>query len=437
MNKFISKYLFYYPTTLINGENVYKSLNTAISFQRKMASEINNYQIEHINRLIKYAKINSPHYQLSLKHIDSYEDFHKAPFLTKKELIKNFPSICTKNASKCSMKTTGGSTGQPVRIYKNPEALAQERGVTWRCYRWANIDIGDKQARFWGVPHSTSNRFKAKLIDFIANRKRLSAFDLTPSKLKHHYHDLQKFKPNYLYGYVSVIKAFSAYIKENNLPPLPSVRSIITTSEVLSQGDREFIEKVWNKKIYNEYGCGEVGSIAHECEHGNMHITADNLYVEIIDDDGNPSDQGEIVVTDFFNQATPLIRYRLGDYASWSKENCPCGRQLPILKGIHGRAYDIIRCTNGKNVHPEAVIYIFEEIQNKEPVFDQFQVIQSSKNTLDIYICNRPNFDLKHEVIIKDAIATHIDDQFCIKIHLVNELHREASGKMRIVKSLL
>ena len=34
-------------------------------------------------------------------------------------------------------------------------------------------------------------------------------------------------------------------------------------------------------KVYNEYGSGEIGAIAHECEKGNLHVNSENVYVEI------------------------------------------------------------------------------------------------------------------------------------------------------------
>lgn len=435
MNPLIAKYFFYYPVTLINGENIASYIKYYEEFQWLPIEEIIQFQTKSLTNIIEHAKQNSPYYRSVFGEGFSLNNFHSTPFLTKQLLIKHFDQICTSRIKGSSLKTTGGSTGEPVRIYKNSDALARERAATWRSYGWAGVGIGDKQARFWGVPHNKKNAIKAKLIDIVSNRKRISAFNLTEQAMNQYYRSLIKFKPKYLYGYVSVIKRFCEFIESQSLPPVPSITSIITTSEVLSDHDRGFIEKVFKVKIYNEYGCGEVGSIAHECEHGKMHIVSDNLLVEIVDSHGNACETGEVVVTDFFNHATPLIRYRLGDFATISYDGCSCGRTLPVLKGIHGRAYDIIKTTSGKMIHPEALIYIFEELQQKHGAFNQFQIIQRRIDKLDAFIIptQKWNYDIKEK--ITESIHSKIDSSMNIEFIECSEIKREKSGKMRVVKS--
>lgn len=437
MHPILAKYLFYYPVTLLNGEHIAGYLREYSDFQWLPSPTIQNIQSANTAKILDYAKQHSSYYAELLRNIDINSDFQRIPFLTKQILIKQFNNICTAERKNASLKTTGGSTGEPVKLYKNSDALARERAATWRAYAWAGVTIGDKQARFWGVPHNAKDAKKAELIDFISNRKRVSAFNLTTDSLNDYYKTLLKFKPRYLYGYVSVIRRFCEHLAANDLSPLPSVQSIITTSEILSESDRVFIESVCKVKVYNEYGCGEVGSIAHECEHGNMHIMADNMLVEILDSNGNPASSGEVVVTDFFNRATPLIRYRLGDFASISHESCACGRTLPILKGIHGRAYDIIKTQSGKSVHPEALIYVFEELQQKHQAFSQFQIIQTAVDRLDINIIPTKSWTENFQTLIMEKIHEKIDPTFSGTFIIREEIPREKSGKMRVVKSLI
>ena len=92
--------------------------------------------------------------------------------------IKNDPAAFTSAARLGALtpKTTGGSTGEPITILKTRQAMAWELAATWRGYSWAGIDIGDRQARFWGVPLDARSRLRARLIDFVAHRRRCSAF---------------------------------------------------------------------------------------------------------------------------------------------------------------------------------------------------------------------------------------------------------------------
>lgn len=440
MNSLISRSFFFYPATLAKGEPIAFLMNSYRAKQWDGLETIRYHQLSRIKKIINYAYNNSKFYKdlydranLRIENINSLRDLANIPTISKEDLINSLDSISeSRNRLFSSSKTTGGSTGQPVKLYKNPLALARERCATTRAYEWAGIKIGDPQLRFWGVPHSQSAAQKSALADLIANRKRISAFDLTEDSFLKYYNLALEFSPRYIYGYVSVIEQFANYISENSLETLPSVTAVITTSEILSDGAREKIEKAFGVKVYNEYGCGEVGSIAHECPEGNMHLMADNLYVEI---DKDASGAGEIIVTDLYNTATPLIRYRLGDYGTMSGEICKCGRTLPVIESIHGRAYDILEMPSGKKVHPEAIIYVFEDIQSKSNAFKQFQVIQESIREIIINIIPNVNWSDHVESEMINSLKRDIDTDINFSINLVESIERENSGKMRLVKS--
>jgi phenylacetate-coenzyme A ligase PaaK-like adenylate-forming protein len=442
MNKHLSKYLFYYPTVSLKGERVFHYLDQYRQFQRNSTAEIEAYQLQHIQRIVKYALRHSDFYRRiynaagvsDASDLRSILDFNKLPTVSKQDLINSHEEMCAYPSRWSSTKTTGGSTGQPVRIKKNPDALARERAATWRAYEWAGIGPGDPQGRFWGVPHSQSNRSKAKIIDLIANRKRISAFNLTTESLFAYYQTLIKFRPKYLYGYVSAINALALHMQKHELPPIPGLISVITTSEILTPAIRSTIQNAMGVNVYNEYGCGEVGSIAHECEKGGMHIMSDNLYVQV---DAPAETAGEIIVTDFFNTAMPLIRYRLGDFATLDTASCDCGRTLPQLKGIHGRAYDLIKTASGKQIHPEAVIYIFEDIQKASKAFMQFQAIQTAIDNVRVKIVPSPAWSKEIENQLIALLQKNIDQNMTFSVELCEQIDREPSGKMRVVKSLL
>lgn len=444
MNKFISKYFFYYPVTLAKGELVALHLSAYRRYQYLSPAKQQVEQTHKMGALLRHASKHSAFYRGRLDNAISMlndgaeikEALATVPYLTKQDLIHHHDDLSTYLRRWSSSKTTGGSTGEPVRLLKNPDALARERAATWRAYEWAGVSIGDKQARFWGVPHERAGRLKAKLIDGVSNRFRVSAFELSASSIGIYYQKLQDYQPAYLYGYVSAIELLASFIIDNKLPPLNGLRGVITTSEVLSLSARSKIHTALNVNVFNEYGCGEVGSIAHECEHGGMHLMNDNLYVEL-DSAGCEGGEGEIVVTDFYNYSMPLIRYRIGDYASVDTTTCLCGRTLPKLKGIHGRAYDIVQSVDGRKLHPEAVMYIFEGIQQKGQAFKHFQVIQTELDRFKINIVPSAGWS----EAIKDDLLTqlrrHISPTLVAQFNIVDNIQRERSGKMRVVKSEL
>lgn len=434
MNSFISKYFFYYPVTLLSGERVGKYLDIYKNSQYWSFNDLAHYQEVQLKKLLIEA-YTAPFYYgrydldslLKLKGKDFLKAFRDSvPVLEKQDLIKFQNELRTKKSGRTSLKTTGGSTGEPVTVYKNSLGLTCERAATWRAYEWAGISIGDKQARFWGVPHSKKNRIKAGLIDFVANRQRFSAFDLDEVALANITSKIIRFKPRYLYGYVSAIRTLAEYVLARNEPDEWPFSVIITTSEVLTNKDRDIIRQAFHKPVFNEYGCGEVGSIAHECQEGNLHIMAENIYLE-------QDVSGELIITDLHNQVMPLIRYKVGDFATLSDENCKCGVTLPILKNIGGRAYDLIETPEGRKIHPESVIYIFEELQRELGCFKQFQVVQSGHELL-VNLVPEGVWNSDNEKRIKHELLNKISSGMIIKVNQTKSISRERSGKMRVVK---
>jgi phenylacetate-CoA ligase len=103
------------------------------------------------------------------------------------------------------------------------------------------------------------------------------------------------------------------------------------------------------------YSCEELGPIALQCpSREHYHVQAENLYVELLREDGTPCGQGElgrVVVTALHNFPMPLLRYDLGDYAE-AGEPCACGRGLPVLRRIVGRVRNMARDPTGRHFRP-------------------------------------------------------------------------------------
>ena len=302
---------------------------------------------------------------------------------------------------------------------------------------WAGVGIGDRQARFWGVPFGFGGRLKCKMIDFISNRIRLSAFSFDEESLRNYYIKLMTFKPAYLYGYVSFIETFARFVESNGLPLPFKLKCVIVTSEVLTEITRKYLEEVFNCRVFNEYGCGEVGSIAHECEVGNLHIMSENLIIEILagGEHALDSEVGEIVITELNNYVMPLIRYRLSDFGEYTMNSCNCGRGLPIIRRIIGRAYDIIRGPDGRLFHGEFFLYIFEEVKKLNLGVRQFQVIQTGSCELRIRIVPDRNFSDETKRYILGYLVNRMGTKINVQFEIVDTIPREPSGKIRLVKA--
>jgi phenylacetate-CoA ligase len=132
---------------------------------------------------------------------------------------------------------------------------------------------------------------------------------------------------------------------------LPSVQKVLCGGEGLNSKVRTDLETSLGFKIPLVYANIESGIIGIQCENirgsNQYHIIDEDLFVEIIDPEfGNPSKEGEIVVTHLHRRLQPVIRYRIGDLGKWVNKPCTCGLSSPRIE-LKGRVTDEHVSING------------------------------------------------------------------------------------------
>ena len=432
--------LLYFPAARLAGERVREYLIEYRAHDRVSAAGLLTIQELALARIVERARQTVAHYRQAFDarseafpsqwgELQGLEPVAKHWLRAEPERFHSDRAV-----GRCERKTTSGSTGHPLTVLKNRDALARERAATWRAYAWAGIPVAAPQGLLWGIPHSSSGRLRARALDVLANRKRLSMFGVSEGELAGFHRRLGRFRPWYLYGYVSALVEFVRFLSDTRRRLPTSVRCLITTSELLDETSRAFLEENTGLRVFNEYGCGEVGSIAHECEHGHLHVMSDNLVLECLPAEGLPDGLGELVVTDLHNTAMPLIRYRLGDLGRLANAACPCGRPYPVLEKVVGRAYDTLVGRSGRKYHPESVLYVFEDLRKEGLSLPPFQAVQGAAGQLDIRF--QTDIVALHEIarLLEPRITKAFHGDLEAGFSAVAKLEREPSGKLRVVK---
>jgi phenylacetate-CoA ligase len=438
MRSFLYKYLVYYPVAAIRAGDVAGRLRYLRSSQFWSREDIRELQGKKLLEVVKHAGEPGEQERRS-RDVRGLDDLHLLPFTTKLDIQRRLRELQPLRWVGAVRKTTGGSTGQPVTVVKTRSAWAWELAAAWRGFSWAGVGIGDAQARFWGMPAGQAGRLRAASIDAVCNRRRFSAFDFSWEEMARYERDVARLRPKYFYGYVSMLTMFAEYFRSEGRRPCFGLTCIITTSEVLSQPQRTLLEGVFGTTVFNEYGCGEVGTIGHECEAGGMHVNDENLILEIVDGERicQPGEIGEIVVTDLDNYAMPLIRYRTGDFGTTSRRLCRCGRQLTLLDEVHGRAYDFIVNSKGRRFHGEALMYIFEDLKREGASIRQFQVVQRGPSSFLVRLVSPEDSSERSRDRITEEFRRRIDDSANVEFEYVEEIQREKSGKLRVIVGMV
>ena len=239
--------------------------------------------------------------------------------------------------------------------------------------------------------------------------------------------------------YPSPMFEFASYCKKNNVK-FPFLRSIISSAEQLFDFQKELIERTFNVPVFNRYGNREFGLVAQECDkHSGFHVLTDRVYVEILDDNNNPCRPGELgnlVITELNNRVMPLIRYRIGDLASWShQKQCTCGRGYPLLEKVEGRAFDVVRTPNGTVISGTFWTLLMRHISED---IKAFQIIQNSIDKIAINIQMHDGKSLNNEKLnfLKEKIKEK-DKDIQIEITFCETIKLTKSGKKRFVISNL
>jgi len=427
--------LIYRAAAFLRREPTFRYLREYNETTNRSLEDTEAWQRRQVSRLVDYAVRSIPFYrELGVRSFDELP-------IIEKRMLKEEPDrfVNRREGDRVTVKVTSGSTSEPLKLLKDNEAMAREQAATYRSYGWAGIRPGARQARFWGVPLKGGDRLKNRIRDWTLNRSRYSAFRYSDQVFESYLLKMNRRHPTYIYGYTSLIHEFARFLAANRKgdQPVPGLKAIITTAEILTPRMREEIRRGFGVPVHDEYGSAETGSIAHDCEKGNLHINSENLLVEVIDDSGTIRLEGEgrLILTDLHNRVQPLLRYDSGDYGLLTREPCECGRPLALLENVHGRAYDTVIGPEGKRYNAAFFSYLFKEVQLEGETVRQFQVIQDDRE-ITFRIVKGVDFSERVEESLTSQLRAEFGDYFTARFEYCENVEREESGKLRQLKRI-
>jgi phenylacetate-CoA ligase len=209
-------------------------------------------------------------------------------------------------------------------------------------------------------------------------------------------------------------------------------------AQALPQNTRGIIESGFNTKVFDKYGSREFSGIAYECSAHNGHHVVDECYIVELLVDGRPAkpgEVGEVVITDLYNQATPMIRYRIGDLAVAFDENepCPCGLSHSRIGDIEGRTQAIIHCANGSWLPGTFFAHFFKDY---ESTIRFFQIEQNQKGKFLLKIVKNNEFNENDMSSILKSLQHYVGDTE-IEVEYVQEIPLVKTGKRSPVVSTI
>jgi len=381
-----------------------------------------HHQWQLLLRQLRYAYDRSPFYRRRFDEAganpyqfnDLTDYFERIPFLKKEEMIED----------QAKRPPHGSFLAVPpeeiVRLYVSPGPILWSftaEGYRRYCEAFAKgvylcgvrkSDVVDVTPNYAWVPAGT----------FMDEGYRILGAAVLPGSVgmsDFHVEIMKLAKVTVLHAFTTFLAQLGEVVKHKGYDPRTdlAVRLGIIGGEIRSEAARRALgEPFGGIAIREQYGTAEVGVIANECEYGGgMHLSDDHV-VEVIDPQtGKPVEEGasgELVISDVWRQAMPIIRYRTGDLTEgFNLDPCPCGRTAPRMKRIIGRVSDIPRI-KGMFVVPRTI----QNVLDRHPELGRFQMVverPARQDELTIRIVATPPLDkeaLRQRLLaeIRDAI---------------------------------
>jgi phenylacetate-CoA ligase len=330
--------------------------HTSVAVRREMEAEqwrtrekIEAAALARLRRLLVEAGVHVPYYRGLFEKL-AFEpakvvdlgDLRRLPFLTKTLIRANAEALKHDHAQDLRPFSTGGSSGEPLTFFVGPRRVSHDVAAKWRATRWWGVDIGDPEVVVWGSPIELDAQDRVRrLRDALLRSELLPAFEMSEPNLDAFVAAIRRRRPRMLFGYPSSLSYIARHAERRGVAMNDlGIEVAFVTSERLYDDQRDAIARTFGCRVANGYGGRDAGFIAHECPEGGMHITADDIVVELVDRAGHPVADGlpgEIVVThlatiDYPVRPLPNRRYRRARYRAlpvWSRPAAAQGNPGP------------------------------------------------------------------------------------------------------------
>jgi len=410
-------------------------------FREVIGSDIEQLSARYLERLLRHAFENVPHYRsldLSGRSLKAY------PVVTKAMLRRNperFQSADLANRN-WSRKRTSGSTGETLEFAQDRGAEAWTTATdAWylsellATSQWAHVSSA--KVAVW---HRGRERLsiQARLAAAVSPRVWLDPFEaLSEEKLLEYGRTINRVRPAYIWAFTGILYEIARAAQARGLR-LHTPRFIICSGETLHPFMRSVIEEAFACRAYDLYGSTEAGHVAGECTAGNLHVFSFACRVEILDASGEATpvgQQGRIVLTGLHNYAMPFIRYDTEDVAIVGAGECPCGCQLPIISRIGGRVVEFFVTQTGQLVSGGRIAHLLRPLS----WIVGFQVLQRDLDDVLVHFVRGEGAQISQADVaaVENELTATLGPGCRIQWEEVQEIPRTRNGKRPYARSLV
>lgn len=330
-----------------------------------------NQRDSRVRDVIRYAANSVPWYQdmfrqqrIDPRDIASATGLEQLPILDKGD-VRVSPDAFraqTLEGKRAIPFKTSGTTGEPLIVYHDPgsivsnfaycepekQVVAEILGRRRDIRQLAIISMPATLHRIWGVYRDWS-------FIPVPSEQSLVPVETSIGDAVDH---INQARPTVLSGYGSYLETLFRYVAANDIK-MHRPKLVSYAADAITDVGQELIRNEFGIPLISRYSSVESFRIGFTCpEYNGFHIRSDICHLRVVDENGQnvpAGHSGEIIISNLVNRGTVLLNYRLGDRGVISKSACPCGRPMPLLSELEGRAEDVVTLESGQTVHPRAI----------------------------------------------------------------------------------
>jgi phenylacetate-CoA ligase len=399
-------------------------------------------QLERLQALLHHCEHHVPFYrsrfaELGIRAADirSLVDYAALPPLTKADIAEHGEDLIATDRSREGLLAhhSGGSTGVPLRFYRDMAYVAASEAGTYRNMLQCGWQPGEMIAFFWGWNDrlSAMGRPEFLLRQYVRRMYQFDPFRSGDADMAEWWRNWRWLRPRVALGYASTMARFARFLQERGHTP-PPLRGVFTTAEKLFAPQRKVLEEVFGCRVFDCYGSSEVQNIATECVRGRMHINADYVVVETDEQERAEDGTAPLLVTSLYSYAMPFLRYRNEDRGALLDGTCDCGSGFPLMRLGVARVSDNFTLPGGRVVHGEFFTHL---LYGSEGV-DSFQFHQVARDRIVLRYVPAPAGDPGPAL---DAAVRQVAELVPGRVHVdverVSAIPLSSAGKHRFTRS--
>jgi len=394
--------------------------------------------LQRLHWVLRDAEANTDYYAglfrgigFNTKSDFGFDDFAKIPVLERSTILDNGPALISRARPRDHLLRdgSGGSSGQPVKIWVGPEELGWNLSASRYFGEKLGLPVGASVAFLWGhhLDPGYNPSLARRVIFFLRNEQWFDCFRLSDDVLLDYHEKMEAFQPDGIVAYASALGMFADFLKRKGLKPNYPKKCILTGAEKLFDFQRHRAEAVFRCPVYERYGARDAGLMGYQLptDHSrDFIIDWSNVLVE----PETPETEAAILVTKLHADGMPMIRYRVGDVGTFPQGSKP-GNPSTRLESVIGRTADMIWMPDGRYIHGLEFPHMFKDFPIRE-----FMVVQSEDYSLEIHLVPDTTFSKQNEEDILSLLGKNLPG---LKLQLVKSasIPKTVANKWRPVIS--